>query len=169
MPLMLIQDIKPAYLEPVPQSFAALMDLYEANYIRLRQLCPELGDLQGEYVSRVAGAMDLHLEVLEHTPYTSTARLTYLFEEPDGTRRSPDLLVRMFHDARQVEVLGRHCRPLDVNITVEDLPRQRSLACKWRLNRFLFKWLGYSLRQGHRFHLPETDTPAAGLPLEIAP
>jgi hypothetical protein len=28
------------------------------------------------------------------------------------------------------------------------------LACKWRLNRFLYKWLGYCLRQGHKMPNP---------------
>lgn len=147
---MLIQDRQPAHLETRPRSFAGLMDLYEANYMRLRRLCPDLASARGERVSRVPDAMDLHMQVEAQTPYTTTIRLTYLFEGGEGgTRRSPDVLVRMYHDARQVEVLGRHCRPLDLDIRVDDLPRQRSLYCKWRLNRFLFKWLGYCLRQGH--------------------
>lgn len=147
--LMLIQDRQLAYINPKPRSFAALMDLYEANYIRLRRLCPDLACVHGHRVSKVSGAMDLHLSVQEHTPYTTTVRLTYLFHENEGPRASPDLLVRMFHDARQVEVLGRHCRPLGGDITVHDLPRPGALECKWRLNRFLYKWLGYCLHQGH--------------------
>ena len=146
---MLIQDRQPAYLEPRPRSFAALMDLYEVNYIRLRRLCPDLALAEGERVSRVPDAMDLHLNVVEQTPYTTTARLTYLFPGQGHHRASPDVLVRMYHDARQVEVLGRHCRPRDLDISVEDLPRWRALQCKWHLNRFLYKWLGYCLRQGH--------------------
>ncbi|MFN2349224.1 MAG: DUF1249 domain-containing protein [Thioalkalivibrio sp.] len=163
---MLIQDPKPAYLDPAPRSFAALMDLYEANYIRLRRLCPDLARLDGRSVSSIPGGMDLHLQIIEHTPYTSTARLTYLFQDQEGQwRPSPDLMVRMFHDARQVEVLGRHCRPLDLVLSVDDLPQHRVLACKWRLNRFLYKWLSYSLRQGHSFaaspasELEETPLP----------
>jgi uncharacterized protein len=155
IPFMLIQDRQPAYLEARPNTFAALMDMYEANYIRLRRLCPDLGSVVGQRISRIPGAMDLHLTVVEHTPYTTTARLTYVFrEEGGGFRPSPDVLVRMFHDARQVEVLGRHCRPLEVDIRVDDLPRWRALECKWRLNRFLFKWLGYCLRQGHDLGCP---------------
>jgi uncharacterized protein len=147
--LMLIQERQPAYLDPRPRTFAALMDLYEGNYIRLRRLCPDLVEIRGQRVSRVPGAMDLHLSVQEHTPYTTTARLTYLFDEAGSPRPSPDLLVRMYHDARQVEVLGRYCRSLDLDINVHDLPREGALQCKWRLNRFLFKWLGYCLHQGH--------------------
>lgn len=154
---MLIQDRQPPYLQPSPRSFAALMDLYEANYIRLRRLCPDLGSAQGRRVSRATGAMDLHLTVVEQTPYTTTARLTYLFADRDHHRASPDVLVRMYHDARQVEVLGRHCRPGDMTVSVEDLPRWHGLECKWRLNRFLFKWLGYCLRQGHELGAREPE------------
>jgi uncharacterized protein len=154
---MLIQDRHPAYLELRPRSFAALMDLYEVNYIRLRRLCPDLADAQGERVSRAPGAMDLHMTVVEQTPYTTTVRLTYLFGDPDRHRPSPDVLVRMYHDARQVEVLQRHCRPLDADISVEDVPRWRALECKWGLNRFLYKWLGYCLRQGHALGVPEAQ------------
>ncbi|OOG28623.1 hypothetical protein B1C78_01315 [Thioalkalivibrio denitrificans] len=159
---MLIQDKQPAYLEPRPRSFAALMDLYEVNYIRLRRLCPDLAVADGERVSRAPGAMDLHLVVVEQTPYTTTARLTYLFGARGHQRASPDVLVRMYHDARQVEVLGRHCRPLDLEISVEDLPRWRGLDCKWRLNRFLYKWLGYCLRQGHALGRERASTAAEG-------
>jgi uncharacterized protein len=160
---MLIQDRQPAHLEVRPRSFAALMDLYEANYIRLRRLCPDLGCAGGERVSRMPGAMDLHMTVMEQTPYTTTIRLTYLFGKDGAARRSPDVLVRMYHDARQVEVLGRHCRPLDLAISVEDLPRQRSLQCKWHLNRFLYKWLGYCLHQGHRLDAGVTESAPACL------
>jgi uncharacterized protein YqiB (DUF1249 family) len=33
-----------------------------------------------------------------------------------------------------------------------------SLTEKWRMNRFLYKWLGYCLRQGHHF-APERESP----------
>lgn len=164
---MLIQDRQLAYINPKPRSFAALMDLYEANYIRLRRLCPDLACVHGQRVSRVCGAMDLHLSVQEHTPYTTTARLTYLFHESEGPRASPDLLVRMFHDARQVEVLGRHCQPLGVDITVRDPQRPGVLECKWRLNRFLYKWLGYCLRQGHGLGEISPDTAAGDSLLQL--
>jgi hypothetical protein len=33
-----------------------------------------------------------------------------------------------------------------------------SLGEKWRMNRFLYKWLGYCLRQGHCF-APDLESP----------
>ncbi|MFP4080452.1 MAG: DUF1249 domain-containing protein [Ectothiorhodospira sp.] len=149
---MLVEAHTPAYLDPLPSSFAALMDLYEANYIRLRQLCPDPRSIQTPCISHIPGAMDLHLQVLECCPYTTTLCLTYRFEA-DGERpcrRSPNLRVRLYHDARQAEVLGRHSRSGE-ELSLADHPDWKTLQMRWRFNRFLYKWLGYCLRQGHRF------------------
>lgn len=154
---MLIRDMPP-YLDPRPRSFAALMDLYEANYIRLRRLCPGLPGMRGALVSRIPGAMDLHLGVLAHNRYTSDLSLTYLFREDGGLRASPDLHLRVYFDARQVEVLGRGDREWPSDRTRQDGP---ALLERWRENRFLYKWLGYCLHQGHGFHdTAEVTSPA---------
>ncbi len=138
--------------------FAALMELYETNYLRLRRLCPDLDRVEGVWVSKVPGASDLHLTVLERTPYTTRLHLTYAFATESGVRRQPDLMIRMFHDARQAEVVGRHCRRRGEDITLDAVAGVPGLTCRWRHNRFLFKWLGFCLVQGHRFALHEPVT-----------
>jgi uncharacterized protein YqiB (DUF1249 family) len=150
---MLIRDVPP-YINPRPRSFAALMDLYEANYIRLRRLCPQLVALRGTSISRVAGAMDLHLTVLAHNRYTSDLSLTYLFRDEGGVRANPDLHLRIYFDARQVEVLSRipHHRP-----ATDAHHETAALLERWRENRFLYKWLGYCLHQGHGFRTAPAD------------
>ena len=127
-----------------PRSFAGLMAVYESNYRRLLVLAPGLDTLEAA-VSRVPGCLDLHLRVLERHRYTTLLHLTYYFEEPGGgLRADPDLTIRVYHDARQAEAVA--CtRP------------QRgggdgcTLAGRWRMNRFLEKWLAYCLAQGHGF------------------
>lgn len=132
-----------------PKSFPALMELYEDNYIYLRRLCPYLKHLRGRHVSRLSGkGHDLHLHCLDSTPHTTTLRLTY--QMLDGSFR-PDLKIRMYHDARQVEVLSRQCRITGVELKTQRSVDESALLCRWRLNRFLNKWLSYSLRQGHSF------------------
>lgn len=124
------------------------MDMYEQNYIRLRCLCPELVKIETTVVSCLDGrAHDLHLNVLERTRHTTTLQLTY--EMLDGSLR-PDITVRIYHDALQAEVLSRTCR-VGGQIKVDRSPSETALLCKWKLNRFLYKWLGYCLRQGHLF------------------
>ncbi len=144
---------------PKPRSFAGLMEIYESNYIQLRRLCPDLHALQDEVVSRVAGAMDLHLRLIERSRYTTTVLLTYTFEDADGDERlNPNLIVRIYHDALQAEVLSRSCR-LEGEVGVDHLPPEGALKCKWRLNRFLFKWLAYCCRQGHCFSIQDPGKP----------
>lgn len=150
---MILEHPVPAHLNPRGASFAALMELYESNYLRLRRLCPQLDAMSGSEVSVVSGASDLHLIVLERTPYTTRLRLTYEFGTGDRIRRLPDLAIRMFHDARQAEVVGRYCRRQGEDQTLDSLAGVPGLACRWRHNRFLYKWLGFLLTQGHRFRV----------------
>ncbi|WP_017925948.1 DUF1249 domain-containing protein [Thioalkalivibrio sp. HL-Eb18] len=156
---MLLDTRTPAHLEPRPVTFAALMEMYEENYLSVRRLCPELHRQPVHAVSRVEGALDLHLEVLERTRYTTTLRLTYAFAGRDEPRLQPDARVRLFHDARQAEVLGRHCRRSGEDLVIDTIAGHPGLGCRWRHNRFLFKWLRYCLRQGHRFRPDATPAP----------
>ncbi len=133
-----------------------LLDLCEENYRYMLRLAPELGSLADHHLSRVAGNIDLHLEILEQTPYTTLVHLTYRFGEGGA---DPDALLRVYHDARQMEVIELRQRVLPLNRR----PDMGSLERKWRLNLFLSKWLGYCCRQGHRF-----DAGTAGSVVEWA-
>ncbi len=130
---------------PKPRSFAALMDLYEHNYMRLKCLCPLIKDITGHVVSQVFEAHDLHLIIIEQSRHTTTFRLTY--EMADNVQR-PNLTLRIYHDARQAEVLslGRN--------NLAGMGRgftDAALLHRWKTNRFLYKWLNYCRRQGHGF------------------
>ena len=129
---------------PVARSFAALMDLYEYNYLRLRKIAPDL-TVADRMVSTVPDHHDLYLTVSERCKYTTLLSLTYRFGEAGKYQFEPDLHLKVFHDARLVEVLNLNSRShgfLDINETIDQ---------KWRMNRFLYKWLGYCLYQGHYF------------------
>ncbi|QQS53428.1 MAG: DUF1249 domain-containing protein [Candidatus Competibacteraceae bacterium] len=138
-----------------PGSFAALMDLYERNYINLRRLLPIMPPASTACVSRVVGGLDLHLRILERSRYTSGLTLTYQFHQDDGTvTAEPNLRIRIYHDARMAEVMAAHLRHRAA-FAAEFHPGHQAddthLHARWRTNRFLFKWLAYCLRQGHRF------------------
>lgn len=138
-------------LETVPaRTFATLMELYENNYILLRRLAPQLQDMEGDYISRVPGSVDLYLRILEQTPYTSSAVLTHYFRQPTPCTAQPDLRLRVYHDARAGEVLP------DTDVSHFDLwkgphPPYKTLEWRWELNRFLNRWLRYCLSEGHSF------------------
>ncbi|MGA7801555.1 MAG: DUF1249 domain-containing protein [Gammaproteobacteria bacterium] len=131
--------------------FAGLMELYEQNYIRLRRLIPDLSAVGPTAVSRPTGALELHLAIVERCKYTTTLTLTYHFTDELGRFPAPDLQARIYHDAQAAEVIA--CGRLKgVRSAEYDRLRNRySMGEKWQINRFLQKWLGYCLRQGHGF------------------
>jgi len=127
------------------RSFAGLMELYEQNYIRLRNIVPDLA-VANEMISAVPGHQDLHLSITRRCKYTTMLRMTYQFEEAGQMLFEPDLHLKIYHDARVIEVQQFQSRtygPLSVTNMIDQ---------KWMMNRFLYKWLGYCLHQGHYFH-----------------
>ncbi len=133
-----------------PGTFTGLMTLYESNYIKLAHLASGLDRAGGSIVSRSPRDSDLHAHVLRREPYTTTLKLTYLFRELDGVVvADPDLILRIYHDARLVEAVSgreRHChhklRELSTSAGAE-------LDRRWRINMMLNKWLDYLHDVGH--------------------
>jgi uncharacterized protein YqiB (DUF1249 family) len=100
------------------------------------------------------GDGDLHLSVLEHTPYTSHVKLTYHFADKEhGSVADPDLDIRVYHDARLAEVsaCGRWIRHASLEHVRAGIPAQ--LGERWLRNMLLNKWLDYCLERGHEFRL----------------
>ncbi len=139
---------------------AALISLYESNYVRLLKLVPELEQIKGTVVSRVAGALDLYMSVEERFKYTTTLKLTYRFREGDEYALEPNARICVYHDVRCAELLG-HCRRRRLrNTSLLRAGRMAELERRWEMNRFLLKWLRFCTFQGHLF-LACTATPAA--------
>lgn len=155
--MILLPSASP-WLRNAPGSFSALMDLYERNYMQMRRLLPVMPPPATVWVSQTPGGLDLHLRMVERCRYTSELILTYQFNNEDGLPiTEPDLRIRVYHDARQAEVMTAHLRH-DL-VFSSDFPNAGRMdrAClyrRWRINRFLYKWLGYCLRQGHYFADP---------------
>ena len=112
-----------------PQSFVALMALYESNYLRLGWLAGNPCALADAAVSRVDGDCDLNLRTVDRSRYTTTIELTY------APLALPDLRVRVYHDAHVAEAQG-----------AGDGTQER-----WARNMLLNKWLEYCADRGHRF------------------
>jgi uncharacterized protein YqiB (DUF1249 family) len=126
-----------------PRGFVALMGLYESNYLRLVRLAGSLRELAGVRVSEVPGDCTLLLSVLERSPYTAELLLTYLLPAAAPAaplERVPDLRLRVYHDARLLEV-----RQPDA------VGPERELRRCWTRNMMLNKWLEYCSERGHRF------------------
>jgi uncharacterized protein YqiB (DUF1249 family) len=126
-----------------------VLDLSEENYGLLMRMAPDLQSLTGEYRSRLGGAMDLYLDAVEQTPYTSLIHLTYYFTHVVGDYPDPDAMLRVYHDSRQVDV---------IDLRQSSLPLERwganpTLEQRWKINLFLSKWLRYCVEQGHAFRV----------------
>ena len=140
--------------------FGNLMELYEQNYLQLRLLVPDLkhGEL-ATHVSRVEGCLPVYLQLMEQSPYTTTLRLTYRFIGTNGrsmrAAAEPDLMLRVYHDARTAEVVSGL-----IHGQAHVQRQTRGLDNSWRLNRFLYKWVRYLHHRGHQFRLTETVDPA---------
>ena len=122
-----------------------LVDLCEENYSLLHKIAPDLKNMQGKYISSCSPHIDLHLEILEQSPYTSLIHLTYFFEQQNAG--NPDAILRVYHDSRQLEV---------IDLKEKSLPLLNSyqhpgLLLKWKANIFVSKWLSYCRFQGHHF------------------
>jgi uncharacterized protein YqiB (DUF1249 family) len=134
-----------------PGTFTGLMSLYESNYVKLRALASELEWAHDLLISSSPRDRDLHLQVLRREPYTTTLRLTYWFDEVGGQSVSdPDLLLRIYHDARLAEAVS--CAEFHRHAKLRELTANRvhtELDRRWRLNMMLNKWLDYLFEVGH--------------------
>jgi Uncharacterized protein conserved in bacteria len=156
-----------------PRSFASLMDLYENNYIGLRKLIPDLNGVPPRALSRVERGLDLHLSMVKRCKYTTTLCLTYYFDNPTGRCKDPDLKICIYHDALLAEAMTCHRRHTCYAIWAGTERTDSLLLWKWEINRFLYKWLRYCLKQGHCFApgikinaLQPVASTTCGLPLD---
>jgi uncharacterized protein YqiB (DUF1249 family) len=132
-----------------PGSFVGLMSVYESNFIRLRQLIPELERLDGYYQSRVAGDCTLHVEILQRSRYTVTLSLSYFFYDGEVRVADPDMQIRAYLDGHLAEAMsfcGEH-RHSELRRLSRAL--RNELNARWRRNIVLNKWLEYLIHQGH--------------------
>ncbi|PIE00717.1 MAG: hypothetical protein CSA79_02610 [Thiothrix nivea] len=158
---MLIKQQIPAHytIAPRPQSFAALMDMYEINYMQLRLLLGDLHQLCGNQVARADHHLPLSITIKEQSRHTTTLMMTYHFTDSCGqvVDTRPDLIVRVYHDARQAEVVTHKCRFSHLRPGYWWKKKDSMLLCRWRMNRFLFKWLRYLRRHDYRLQGSGSD------------
>jgi len=131
------------------------MALYEGNFIKLNALAPALATAVGSQASRVARIsrssrdLDLHLCVDAVTRYTIDLRLTYLFEDATGLAADPDLQLRVYLDARMVEVISWSVSHRHEVLRQLAVSSSRELDRRWSRNVMLGKWLDYLGDMGH--------------------
>ena len=130
---------------------AALIELYESNYVRLMRLAPELESMQGTCRSSVSGALDLYLSVDERFKYTTSVLLTYRFDGDDEIALEPRARINVYHDVRAAEVVSHYRRKRSRGVEGWRRGHMPEVQRRWRMNRFLNKWLRFCAHQGHLF------------------
>ena len=146
------------------RDITGLIRIYEASYVRLAKLVPDLPACDRVMISRVAGALDLHLEIVERQPYTAALVLTYRFPDGDGYLLEPNARINLYHDVRAAEIVSHSRRRVNRSIHPWSPGRMPELDRKWRMNLFLLKWLRFCTYQGHIFLPGVTPTPDRGRP-----
>jgi uncharacterized protein YqiB (DUF1249 family) len=133
-----------------PGTFTGLMTLYESNFIKLHQLAAALDWPADAIVSSSPRDSDLHAEIVRREPYTTTLRLTYWFPEEGGVSApDPDIVVRIYHDARLVEAVSSRDAHRHTKLREWAGSSSAELDRRWRLNMLLNKWLDYLFEVGH--------------------
>ncbi len=123
----------------------------ESNYVRICKLISRLevgSEVLYQLHSQGAYLGDIRLQVLESSRYTDLVLLEQV-QAAGKWLNNPQLTVRIYHDARMVEVISaaEHPRVEAVN----DYPNHKMHLPdeKLQLNQFLSEWLGYCLSHGH--------------------
>ena len=133
------------------RDISGLIRIHESNYVRLAKLAPSLAKCDRVMVSRVAGAQDLYLELIERQPYTTSLVLTYRFADGDDFVLEPNARINVYHDVRAAEIVSHRRRRKSRALRPWSPGRMPELDRKWRMNRFLLKWLRFCTLQGHIF------------------
>lgn len=160
-----------------PGSFGGLMALYESNYVRFRWLIPDLKAIRHagtRMVSQTPDDFPLYLEVTDVARYTTTLRLTYFLDSDLGVISDPDLVLRIYHDAGQIEVMGSCTKHHHKALKRFANEAGRELERRWRENMMLNKWLEYCADRNHDFSaaagqgwIAGAASPFGGKPLDI--
>lgn len=149
-PSMFVETLDQCVRLVPPRSFAALMTLYEGNHARLRQLLGNLACLPEAMVSSSRNDPDIHVLREGVSRYTTDLHMTYRLQVDGRSVSTPDLWVRVYHDARMAEALGcsEHVKwKPAAGSGVE----QAAVAHRWPLNILLNKWMEHCLDHGHCF------------------
>ena len=122
-----------------PARIGGWLLLCESNYRLLEQLFANTGLPFEQVESTSNDGHTLRCTVLERAPYCLTVRLTGGWEAHPPAQ---DWKLRLYHDAKQLEVLTLPHAQID---------RDGWLATRWERNWALGEWLRYCLTQGHGF------------------
>lgn len=126
------------------------MAVCEANYARLMKLLPDLEaqDSREYQIAWRGQQVQIRLEIDERFRYTTTILVSQQLEPRSRWLESPQLAVRLYHDATMAEVISiRKRRQLEGRYNYPN-PQMHQPDEKIQLNEFLAEWLNQCLEHG---------------------
>lgn len=142
---------------PYSIDLSAQMAVCDANYIRILQILPKLSmglrreicfPPQCSYSTRPEAYPSTVIEVIERFKYTSTVRISHSVPEAGALFKAPEMLIRMYHDAKTAEVVSyQQVRYLKAKY---ELPNSQMYLAdeKEQINFLLSEWLIYCQSEG---------------------
>jgi uncharacterized protein YqiB (DUF1249 family) len=129
--------------------------LYARNYEKLMKLAPELWNLtQGDALkSESAGFLDLHLDLLSLDPKRDEIiiALAHYYKCPaDDLIPDPEMRIRVNRSTGVAEAFIYQDSFYNLIYISDDVFNPYD---KKKINRFLGRWLGYCLDQGHKLQV----------------
>ena len=124
--------------------------IYETNFQKLMELCPDLTHLRsGSYrYSNAPGFMKLNLDVLDRKGNILIVALSHYYKHPSGDMiPDPDMEIRLDLKMGTAEALTYRDSFLDQ--AVYPKPGSYYPKLKKSLNEFLKQWLSNCRMQGH--------------------
>ncbi len=150
-----------AAINPIDKSFS-LEQICASNFYKLTQLIPDLFSIQRSAIGNSSGKPNLHIDIIDKAPYTLTLLLSHCFGLAPENLLEPAVKIRVYLDAKLVEVIRDHVRP-DVCRAIQDPGKIRDIMdYKWSLNYFLDKWLNHCLQTEYQFKIDQEAVSEAG-------
>ena len=137
-----------------------LAQLFESNYIKLRELVPRLEDLSENAAAVTHGKPALYLTLLERSRYTLTLELSHCFTQNMAHFLEPRIRIRVYLDGKCAEALS-HCERHTIDPALQPRSLTDVIDHKWSLNYFLGRWLEHCLRRQYRFKQDSLKEPIA--------
>jgi uncharacterized protein YqiB (DUF1249 family) len=143
-------------VRPVNKSLC-LEQLCESNYRKLLTLIPNLLKVKRNALGYCANKPNLYIKIIERAPYTITLELSHHFNRKLSAFFEPAVNIRIYLDARLVEVLRDHERTHVSRAITDPGLSKEIMDYKWTLNYFLDKWLDHCLSDDYHF-IAEPET-----------
>ncbi|MDT8406182.1 MAG: DUF1249 domain-containing protein [Methylococcales bacterium] len=133
-----------------------LESLCARNFQQLSRLLPDWSRLGALNTAYAPDKPDLHVHLIERSPYTLTLCLSHDFLCQPRLNALPDLYIRVYLDAQLAEALSDHHRPEVTRVYKNPGQLQEIRDYKWRLNYFFYRWLEHCLNSRYCFQ-PQSD------------